>query len=202
MRKKCTVKKFKILFFDFSILKMFLKWFNSMYQLKFFIFLFFLYILCTVKNFAKKYTYCGGYKSYSFKGRDLNFWISIDHIHGKNPWNFQKDWLSGTAAKNRQRATVMYDREGANGLIDLVHNVAFLIICRICGLWQQEITGLSAKGKLLYRITYNSMNNSSGRTSVLDLISIYFDSIVVQNSSGQIFISKTNFIIHISCSFA
>jgi len=36
-----------------------------------------------------------------------------------NHQNFQQDWLNQTAAKNRQSVTVMYDREGANGLIQI-----------------------------------------------------------------------------------
>jgi hypothetical protein len=60
MRKNALLTKTQNYFFDFSYLKMLLKWFNSMYQLK-------------------------------------------------------------LKAKNRQRVTVMYDGEGANGLIQYIN---------------------------------------------------------------------------------
>ena len=34
-----------------------------------------------------------------------------------NPYNFQKDWLSQTAAKNQQSYPVENDRKDVNGLI-------------------------------------------------------------------------------------
>jgi len=36
-----------------------------------------------------------------------------------NPWNFQKDWLSQTAAKNRQSYPVENDRKDVTGLIKI-----------------------------------------------------------------------------------
>jgi hypothetical protein len=60
MRKNALLTKTQNYFFDFSYLKMLLKWFNSMYQLK-------------------------------------------------------------LKAKNRQSVTVMYDGEGANGLIQYIN---------------------------------------------------------------------------------